>query len=941
MFLLSGLILTALFFVAVAHRDAFIQSAGYVSTGLKLCQNCSYKIHCKEFPRYVNARGLLLLLLLSGDISVNPGPVLGVLNIRSVRNKGALIADATASHGFDFLCLSETHIRSTDSDNFIKSIAPKDYIFLHRARLTGLGGGVGFLIKQLYHPKKIESPFYRSFENMVVSVSVPGRTLMLACVYRPPGSCTFSFLEDFMSFVVFLSAIDHDFYICGDFNLHVDVPGGDGGKFLSLLETCNLSQSVTQPTHLHGHILDLILSPNNQHDKLHVKICEFISDHAIIKCTIVFPPPVVQMNQVTFRKYHRIDMTAFKIDLKNSSFVKHPASTVSELLDQYVNDLSSILETHAPLVSKVPTKLPAQWMSEDFRLAKALRRQFERTWRKMKTPLNRSRLRCQISRCNRLANNDRAAYYKSLITDNSHDSRKLWRELNKVLNRTPSVTLPVHRSEKSLADKFASFFNEKIAKIRDSFDPSDTKFTTHPPYDPPSLTTFAQVSVNEVKKIILASPTKSCLLDPLPTFLVKDCLDVLLPSITKLVNYSLSEGLVPTKFKQAVVTPLIKKSSLPADELKSYRPVSGLSFMSKLVERVVAKQLTEHIHAHNLDNAFQSAYKAGNSTETALLSMKNDIHLSLARGEPSALVLLDLSAAFDTIDHSTLLSRLQTWFGVTGSVLDWFSSYLQERYQSIKIGSTLSEACRLLFGVPQGSVLGPLLFSLYTSPLNSIIGRHKGIGFHFYADDTQLYVHLNHKNAPAAFDSLNNCLNDVKEWMATNKLKLNASKTEFIILGNKRQRSLLEPHLPVNILGNLLQPSESVRNLGVWFDADFSFSKHVQNVCKGCFAQLRDFRRVRRYLTTDASILVANALVSSRLDYCNSLFRSLSKFNLHKLHAMYIQNSAARIVSNTSKFTSISPIHRALHWLPLESHSIFKTANLVYRFLQTGTPKYF
>ena len=139
---------------------------------------------------------------------------------------------------------------------------------------------------------------------------------------------------------------------------------------------------------------------------------------------------------------------------------------------------------------------------------------------------------------------------------------------------------------------------------------------------------------------------------------------------------------------------------------KNYRPVSGFSFVSKLVERVVAKQLLEHIHVHNLDNLYQSAYKAGDSTETALVYIKNEVHLSLSRSETTALVLLDLSAAFDTIDHSTLLSCLRNWFGVGGSVLKWFTSYLTDRYQSIKIGSTLSDVCKLLFGVPQGSVLG-------------------------------------------------------------------------------------------------------------------------------------------------------------------------------------------------------------------------------------------
>ena len=262
----------------------------------------------------------------------------------------------------------------------------------------------------------------------------------------------------------------------------------------------------------------------------------------------------------------------------------------------------------------------------------------------------------------------------------------------------------------------------------------------------PGLIQFDDASPDDIAKIIKNSPTKSCLLDPWPTFLVKDCLDILLPSITKLVNCSLSEGAVPDGFKSAVVTPLIKKSSLAKDDLNNYRPVSGLSFISKLVQRVVASQLSKHVSLHGLENENQSAYRRGHSTETALLSIKNQIHLSLARGEATAVVLLDQSAAFDTIDHDKLLDCLRKWFSVGGRCLDWFKSYLSDHTQCIKIGSVLSETRKLKFGVPQGSVLGPFLFLLYTTPLSKVISKHPDVKFHFYADDTQLFIHLTHKN---------------------------------------------------------------------------------------------------------------------------------------------------------------------------------------------------
>ena len=232
--------------------------------------------------------------------------------------------------------------------------------------------------------------------------------------------------------------------------------------------------------------------------------------------------------------------------------------------------------------------------------------------------------------------------------------------------------------------------------------------------------------------------------------------------------------------------------------------MSCLSFLSKLVERIVAAQIRSHMDSHDLGNTFQSAYKLGHSTETALLCIKNEIHLSLSKDIPTALVLLDLSVAFDTIDHDTLLSCLSSRFGFAGSALKWFRSYLQDRFQSVKIGSSLSNLFKLKFGVPQGSVLGPLLFSLYTTPLGQVIRKYTGVHYHFYADDTQLFIHLSPDDSLKSFDRLKSCLNGIQVWMSENKLKLNPDKTEFIVFGAKDRHKWLSDSFPVNILGNCL-----------------------------------------------------------------------------------------------------------------------------------------
>ena len=169
--------------------------------------------------------------------------MLGSVNVRSIRNKGPLLSDTVASHAFDFLCLTETQIRTTDSDSFLRSLTRDGFSLIHKPCSTGIGGGVGFFIRESYKYRKVDTSNYSSFENIVISVSVPGRTLLLASIYHPPRLCSSIFLDEFMSFVLFLlSSVDGNYFICGHFNIHVDVPCADNYKSESLLESCKLTQ---------------------------------------------------------------------------------------------------------------------------------------------------------------------------------------------------------------------------------------------------------------------------------------------------------------------------------------------------------------------------------------------------------------------------------------------------------------------------------------------------------------------------------------------------------------------------------------------------------------------------------------------------------------------------------------------------------------------------
>ena len=305
------------------------------------------------------------------------------------------------------------------------------------------------------------------------------------------------------------------------------------------------------------------------------------------------------------------------------------------------------------------------------------------------------------------------------------------------------------------------------------------------------------------------------MLDPIPTSLTKECLSDLLPLITSIVNSSLCSGVVRPQFKQAVVTAMLKKPGLDPNDLKNFRPVSNLPVISKIVEKVVLTQLQKHLSENDLLEIRQSAYRKNHSTETALLSVVDGLLRNADDRLVSVLALLDLSAAFDTLDHPILLQRLETTFGISGTVLHWFASYLQGREQSVKV-DVLSSPSPLQFGVPQGSVLGPLLFTLYSQPLSDLICRHE-CDTHKYADDTQLS-----KGAPP--DQFQSLLCDIQtciESLVGNKLKLNAEKTEVLPVASTPRLSSAGRD-SVDIGGKRIPFISSVRNLGDHLDQTLS-----------------------------------------------------------------------------------------------------------------------
>jgi len=516
--------------------------------------------------------------------------------------------------------------------------------------------------------------------------------------------------------------------------------------------------------------------------------------------------------------------------------------------------------------------------------------------------------------------------------------------VNTLIGRKQTTSLPSTDDNKALVDKFCDFFISKIAAIQQ--DLSSLQSTTVPLSCPPVssllqpstsyLNQFSPVSESDVEKCIKNSPKTSCQLDPIPTKLLLNILPAMVPIITDIINKCFSSGEFPAPCKSAIVRPLLKKPSLDCEVLKNYRPVSNLSYLSKTIERVISSQLVEYMKDNHLLEGLQSAYKAGHSTETALLRIHNDLLCGVEKASAVSLVLLDLSAAFDTVDHSTFLSLLESHFGIKGKALQLLRSYLHGRTQCVAIENVQSEVVSLMFGVPQGSVLGPAAFSMYTVPLGAILRHHK-IGYHIYADDTQLYLCTDPKNPSSSLDQLRTAISDIRTWMITNKLKINDDKTEFLVITKPHLTSRMKD-LKIKIGGHDIPATNSAKNLGVIFDQTLSMEKQINSVSRANLFHLRNISNVRRLLSDSASSLLIHSLVTARLDYCNILYHGLPKKLTKKLQR--IQNIAARIQTQTSSYDDVTQILFSLHWLPVRARAKYKLLITAFKAVNGQAPKY-
>lgn len=863
----------------------------------------------------------------------------------SIVNKVDRVMQLLVSNSIDIAAICETWITSTNCPT-TSTIKSYGYTIIHTIRSTGRGGGTALLIKLGLPMTAFRTTTqFTSFEYTCgIAKSGNGTIVAFLVVYRP-GNFTSRFIGEMDTLLSSVAQKCDAFVLAGDLNIHFEVPRDRPSKLaIDLFQSFGLNRKVFCPTHIAGGSLDQIFV-HSKFDQLTSDItvdtnpCLLGSDHFPVFCTLGLQYERKYHKTIVYRDTKRVDLGQFKEDLQIVTRSLNFGSFGTATRDLKCG-LLRILDVHCPVVRKSISVIDsAPWFDSEYRELRKLRRKLERCARKPDaTPLDWLTYRQMSDKCMEMATAKKKEFFTKKIESANGNARTLYNTVNRVLDRKQGSPLPEYTADVSqLCNDFNHYFSDKIANIRASMDQSEPNIIPVSVPDPDLLYEFSPTNSTELLAIIKDYGMKCAPDDMLPLKLLKENIDELLPILVKLVNASLSDGNFDG-MKTADVIPLLKNRSLDQNMLKNYRPVSNLMFLGKLIERVVHRRLESHMDALNLHINEQSAYRKCHSTETLLVRIWNDLLVAADERTATVVMMLDLSAAFDTVDHDLLLRILKNEIGLRGKTLLWFESFLKGRSQRVRLGDTTSEFILIKFGVPQGSVLGPVLFNIYIRSIYKFIQALK-FDVHGYADDHQLIkVFTPATQGVVLTNDLNHCFMATKKWMTQYFLKMNDLKTQVIIFGSSKILSQIQIG-GVNLdTGASIRFVKTVKNLGIHMDQALTMESQVSELKIKCFLTLRNICKIRFLLSTAQLKEVVNSLVVSCLDYCNGLYFGTSERVLKQLQL--IQNACAKAVTGKYKYDHLDGDLDDLHWLNIKKRVIFKVGLLAYKAIHGLAPGY-
>lgn len=852
------------------------------------------------------------------------------LNIRTLLGHFQEFKDMLLTNNFDVFGISETRL----DDSIPSSTLHIDgYRFIREDRCRS-GGGVGVYIRASL--KFTRFTMSSDLEQIWIKLDSKRSCFALGILYKPPCynyKQFYSLFEDAVAYVY--PAVDN--ILClGDFNVDMLRTESSECRFVTVtLEGLGLFQIVDKPTRVTDEsetLLDHILTTDCDFasNSSVLSVSREVSDHCLTYCCVKFfnlkPAPVFK----TVRDFKNIDHVHFRADL-----LSIPWNNIYHMDDvnrkvQFLNDgIIALLNLHAPYKTYRITKKYAPWLTGTLREMMLLRDNALKLYKFTRGAADWQAYKDLRNIVTVAVKREKKAYYNHTL-NNAHTSKSTWRLLKSLnFSKSASNVIPDNLADVNLIN---DYFVDSVPKLL----PSDSLFSFYKSHLINSLSssfTFGEVSELDVLKIISDIKSKAVGCDGINILTIKLCIFHLLPHITHVMNYCLANSVFPETWKQALIIPLLKTSE--PQHLADLRPISILPTFSKILEKIMTTQIRNHLENNQIIPNLQSGFRPRHSCCTSLLNITDDILASTDQGRLTILVALDYSKAFDTINHGLLESILH-FVGCSGSASDMLANYLTGRGQRVVYSGKVSTCRKISRGVPQGSILGPLLFSIYISNISRAISSQ----LHFYADDSQLLLSFPVDEAPQAITALNYDLANMYDISVQHCLQLNTNKSAAVLFGRKNDRAVfLSRGHHLNLGGSVIPFKTCLKNLGLLLDHDLRFTDHISRCLQKAYLNLRLIYSQRSLLDRKTKIMLCESLVLSHLNFCDVVYDPcLLSTDIYRIQKL--QNSCLRLIFGIRKFDHISHTFKEVNWLSMRQRRYLHSATLFFKILLSKTPPY-
>ena len=663
------------------------------------------------------------------------------------------------------------------------------------------------------------------------------------------------------------------------------------------------------------------------------------------------------------RSYRNFDQEDFLARIRSTSWWDvYQSVDVNEAVQLFNSKVNSILDEMAPIKTFQTSSKYCPWLSENSKLLIRERNKAQQILSENKTEINFEKYKMLRNKVTKNIRKDKTKWQKQKLAKCNNDPGKLWKNILGWLNwcsaGSPSKLYDSNQivtSPPRLAEIMNNYFVSKVATIRQNL-PSQT--------DDPLKTlkniverrttslTLTCVHPDTVRKIILGlKNSKSTGIDNLDTYIIKLMVNEVLPVLTHIVNLSIQQATFPVLYKAAKVIPLLKKG----DPLvpKNYRPVALLCIISKVIERVIFLQIVEYMNKNDLFHPNHHGFRAGHSTLTAMIQMYDTWVQAVDKGEMTGVCMLDMSAAFDVVDHGLLLDKLRL-YGFDDQALMWIQDYLSNRTQAVYIDGFTSPFLSVNVGVPQGSILGPLFYVLFTNDLpETVMATESYVNFSHltthciecgslccFADDSTYSI--SSRDQDDLKQKLNDKYNVLAQYMGNNKLKMNDEKTHLLIMATRQRRRLLNIEVTIDTPVEEIKPIKYEKFLGIFIQDDLKWSEYIQNNDKSLLKQLNSRLSALKLISKVASfktrLMVANGIFCSKLIYQIGLWGGTEDYLLRRLQV--VQNRAARFVTKMDRYSPTIEVLKTCGWLSVRQLVFYHSVVQIYKTLQIRSPKY-